>query len=373
MHELTMSQLPKFIRYVTLEQKEPIFIEGTFGIGKSEMCTQVATANDNDFMIDIRLSQRDSVDLRGLPGLETIEAGTPKNKIIVRQAEWYAPGELPFVGNPRFAHIKGIIWLVLDEMNAGSLPTLAAAYQLVNDRAIGGNKLMDNVVIIGMGNLSSDKGVVNRMPIPLLNRFVQCRAVVSAKDFIAYHQMKGDLPPLSYAFYSMKPDLLHTYSPTSKDVVFSSPRTAAKAWRAFAGHAEDWMKQALMAGCIGKGVTAEIIGFSKIWDTLKDYIPRIKADPSGVDLPPLTKRDPNTGNMVPDENGLSTRYCVAVKLSGDMTQKNAAWIHTYLKRLNPDITIMAWTLALRRDERLYQTPEYMDYANIYTVMFSQAA
>jgi len=362
MHELTISQLWKFIPYVALQLKEPLYIEGTFGIGKSEGVTQVATANPNDFMIDIRLSQRDSVDLRGLPGLETFETGTPKNKIIVRQAEWFAPGELPFVGNPKFAHIKGTIWLVLDEINAGSLPTLAAAYQLVNDRGIGSNKLMDNVVIIAMGNLATDKGVVNRMPIPLLNRFVQVRAVVSAKDFIAHHQTKGDLPPVAFAFYGFKPDLLHTYSPTSKDTVFSTPRTAAKAWRAWMTKEPEWMREAVMAGSVGKGVTAEIIGFVKIWETLKDYVPKIKADPVNVELPDLAK-----------DHGLSLAYCVAVKLSGDMNAKNAGWIHTYLKRLRPAMTMMAWTLALRRDTALYQLPEYMDYAKIYTEAFSSAA
>ena len=373
MHELSITKLKQFVRHVCFIEKEPVYIEGTFGIGKSEAIAQLATESPDDFMIDIRLSQRDSVDLRGLPGLETIEQeittarpsqkGTAKNKVTHRQSEWYAPGELPFVGNPKFADIKGTIWLVLDEMNAAQRPTLAAAYQLVNDRGIGSAKLLPNVVIVAMGNLATDKGVTNPMPIPLLNRFVQVRAVVNAPDFLAYHQLKGDLPPLAYAFYGMKPDLLHTYNMQSKDVVFSTPRTAAKAWRAWARtDTPEWLREAIMAGSIGKGVTAEIMGFAKIWDTLKDYIPKIKADPSGVYLPDVTA-----------EHGLSTSYCVAVKLSGDMNTKNAKWIHTYLKRLNPAIVMMAWTLALRRDKALYNLPEYLDYARIYTAAFNAAA
>jgi len=363
MHELTINQLKKFIRYVTLTLGEPLLIEGTFGIGKSEAMAQVALENPDDMLVDVRLSQRDSVDLRGGPGTvqETYERTVGKQRVkeIVNLWQWFMPSELPFKGNPRFMHVKGIIWLFLDEINAAPLPVLAAAYQLVNDRRIGEHVLMDNVRVVAAGNLATDKGVVNRMPVPLLNRFVQVRAVVSVDDFCDYHIAKGDLPPIAIAFYKFQKDLLHTYNPKSADTVFSTPRTAAKAWRAWMTDAPMWMREAVMAGCVGEGVMQQIKGFIRIWDTLKDYIPKIKIDPVGVSLP-----------SDQTEEGLGLRYALAVKLSGDMDKQSVTWIHPFLKRLNPDITIMAWTLAVRRDTSIIQTPEYIDYAKSYAQAFT---
>lgn len=369
MHELSINQLKPFIRFVTQELREPLLIKGTFGVGKSEAIHQVASENPDDVLIDIRLSQWDSVDLRGLPGLAEEDFGDSpviarKAAKLVRKAKltnWYMPAALPFKGNPHFAGVKGTIWLFLDEINAAQLATLAVAYMLVNDRRVGEFELMDNVVIVAAGNLATDKGVVNRMPMPLLNRFVQVKAVVSVPDFCEHHQKVGDLPPIAFAFYNFKKELLHTYDPKAADEVCSTPRTAAKAWRAWQRHDKPaWMREAVMAGCVGQGVALEILGFAKIWESLKDYIPKIKADPKGCDLPDMKS-----------EEGLSVRYAVAMKLSGDMDQTTVKWIHPFLKRLNPDIAIMAWSFALRRDDNLYTAPEFLDYSRTYSTVFER--
>jgi hypothetical protein len=63
---------------------------------------------------------------------------------------------MPVEGNPRFAGTKGILFL--DEMNLASQDVLASVFQLVYDRKVGDNKIMDSWYIVAAGNLGYEDG-----------------------------------------------------------------------------------------------------------------------------------------------------------------------------------------------------------------------
>jgi hypothetical protein len=323
-----------------------VMIWGGFGVGKSEMMAQLSSESPDDKLVDIRLSQYDSVDLRGFPGVKK-ETGL---------TVWHAPSTLPFVGNPEFEAVKGNIWLFFDEANSAKPEVSAVAYQITNDKRCGEHILLPNVIIVLAGNRESDKGVVNRQPMPLSNRLTHVETVVSVDDFCLYHQAKGDLPPVALAFYQFRKELLNTYDPAKPQKAVSTPRTAAKAWRYWMDpNMPTNIKAAAMAGAIGEGPAVEAMAFTEIWASLKDYLPRIRKDPEGVDLP--AKNNP----------GLT--YAVTMALSGEMSPTNVSKIHKFLVRLEPEFAVLAWQFATSRDPALFLTPEFVQYGKRYKAVW----
>ena len=189
MHTLTIPGMKQFITHVALGQQEPVMFWGPPGVGKSEgvrQCCEEAGGH----LVDIRLSQYDSVDLRGIP--------SPEAGFTI----WNAPSTLPFKGNPGFPDDRPI-FLFLDEINSAAPAVAAVAYQLINDRAVGEHELMDNVVVIAAGNRDGDKGVTNRMPAPLANRFTHAEIDVDTDAWCYWAQNKG-LSPMGLAFIQFR-------------------------------------------------------------------------------------------------------------------------------------------------------------------------
>ena len=151
--------------------KQPVFIWGGHGIGKSAIVRHLAA--DSALPIqDVRALLLDPVDLRGLPFLG--QDGRSK---------WATPEFLPQGGS-------GILFL--DELNAAPAMVQAGCYQLVLDRKLGEYTLPEGWAIIAAGNRDSDRAVTTRMPTPLRNRFVHLEFEVDLQDWSS--------GPLSLAF-----------------------------------------------------------------------------------------------------------------------------------------------------------------------------
>ena len=138
--------------------KQPVFLWGAPGIGKSEVIDQITESLGNSLMIDMRLALMEPTDLRGYP------FRNPETN----QMEWAPPADLP---SQELADQYDFIVLFLDELNSAPPSVQAAAYQLVLNGRIGQYKLPDNVRIVAAGNRETDRGVTYRMPAPLANRF----------------------------------------------------------------------------------------------------------------------------------------------------------------------------------------------------------
>jgi MoxR-like ATPase len=97
----------------------PVMLWGPPGVGKSDMIRQTGERHGAP-VIDIRLSQMEPSDLRGIPF---------RNGEFV---EWAAPAILP--DEERHGG-EGILFL--DEINSAPPSVSAAAYQLILDRRLG--------------------------------------------------------------------------------------------------------------------------------------------------------------------------------------------------------------------------------------------
>ena len=152
MQELNASQLVNVARSF-LRLDIPVMIWGEPGIGKSQVVKQLAR-EDNALELEIRLSQYDSVDLRGIPHIAKTEHGGS-------MTAWAPASTLPFVGNPNFPSDRPI-YLFLDELPQAMTAVQAPAFQLVLDRCIGEHALMPNVRVLAAGNLEDHKAGANR-------------------------------------------------------------------------------------------------------------------------------------------------------------------------------------------------------------------
>jgi len=222
------SELYRHIQYA-IDTKRAPFIWGDPGIGKSAIIQYVARKFGYHFE-DVRLSQIDSVDLRGLPTKsydrfddEEVSVENPERGPIV---EWAMPDFLSRARKAKLQDKKPTLFF-FDEFNSAMKNTLAAAYQLVLDRRIGCFDLGEYDVVIAAGNFETNGGVTTMMPTPLANRFVHYNLKVSTNDWLDFaHASK--IHPYVIAFIERNKKKLHTFNDDligEDEKAFGTPRS----------------------------------------------------------------------------------------------------------------------------------------------------
>jgi len=241
----------------------PVMLWGAPGVGKSQMVAQVAQ-NHGAPLIDIRLSQMEPSDLRGIP----FRAG--------EFVEWAVPAMLP---NAKRHGDKGILFL--DEITSAPPSVSAAAYQLILDRRLGEYEVPAGWAIIAAGNRQGDRGVTYSMPSPLANRFSHYEVEVNLDDWVAWAYASG-IDERIIGFLRFRQDLLFDFDPSHNPVAFPSPRSWEFAHRALQKFDEnhDLLTGALQA-CVGNAAGIELRAFI---DSL-DQMPDLDAIINGEDVP----------------------------------------------------------------------------------------
>lgn len=212
----------------------PVMLWGAPGVGKSALVAQAAAAC-GVAMIDLRLSQLEPSDLRGMPFLQ---AG---------RVEWAIPAMLPDALRDGESGV-----LFLDEINAALPQVAAAAYQLILDRRLGDYRLPAGWAILAAGNRLGDRGVTYAMPAPLANRFTHVELEPALDDWLAWADAAGVDVRLQ-GFLRQRPDLLMAFPERANQYAFPSPRSWAFADRALRKFADDEdLLQAALIACVGE-------------------------------------------------------------------------------------------------------------------------
>jgi midasin (ATPase involved in ribosome maturation) len=207
------------------------FIWGSPGIGKSEIIKTVGERMGYHIE-DIRLSQIDSIDLRGLPVKFYLEATDKEmDDFNKRNPEviWAMPDFLVRARNARLNEGKPTLFF-LDEMNSAMSSTQAAAFQLVLDKKIGCFKLDDKDRVFAAGNLENDGGITTPMSTPLANRFTHYLLEVSAQEWLEW-AVRNDIHPFIISFIEANKSKLHQFNEetiNSDEKPFPSPRSWTK-------------------------------------------------------------------------------------------------------------------------------------------------
>lgn len=251
----------------------PVMLWGPPGVGKSQIVAQIA-ARHGAPVIDIRLSQMEPSDLRGIP----FRVGD--------LVQWAVPALLPDAARhgPR-----GVLFL--DEITSAPPAVSAAAYQLILDRRLGEYAIPDGWAIFAAGNRQGDRGVTYAMPAPLANRFSHFEVEVNLDDWAAWAYGNG-IDERLIAFLRFKPELLFAFDPArtlAGEMAFPSPRSWEFAHRALQkfGDQPDLLQGAL-AACVGHAAGVECAAYLRSLDRLPDIdaiaAGREAAVPGEIDL-----------------------------------------------------------------------------------------
>ncbi len=262
----------------------PVMLWGPPGVGKSQIVAQVAARHQVP-LIDIRLSQMEPSDLRGIPFREG------------ERVEWAIPSMLP---DAERHGPQGILFL--DEITSAPPSVSAAAYQLILDRRLGDYRVPDGWAIFAAGNRQGDRGVTYTMPAPLANRFSHFEFEVNVDDWVAWAYRNG-VDDRVIAFVRFRPELLFEFDPAHNPVAFPSPRSWEFAHRALQKfeHNSDLRLGALQA-CVGPAAGIELNAFIDNLDQLPDIDAILR------------------GEKVPAPKEIDLQYAVASSLVGRAIQ-----------------------------------------------------
>ena len=280
------SVLDKEFHGATSGHHTPVMLWGPPGVGKSQIVAQIAQKNSVP-MIDIRLSQMEPSDLRGIPFR------------VDQSVEWAVPAILPDADRHGPCGI-----LFLDEITSAAPSVSAAAYQLILDRRLGQYEIPDGWAILAAGNRQGDRGVTYTMPAPLANRFSHYEVEVNIDDWVAW-AYANQIDDRIIAFLRFRPDLIFDFDAAQNPMAFPSPRSwefSHRALQKFADHS-DLLLETLQA-CVGPAAGVELNAFIVNLDEMPD----IQAIIGGEDVP------------VPNE--IDLQYAVAAALVGQAIRTN---------------------------------------------------
>lgn len=230
----------------------PVMLWGPPGVGKSQMVAQVAEKHQVQ-IIDIRLSQMEPSDLRGIPFR------------VNGHVEWAIPALLP--DNRRHGE-DGILFL--DEITSAPPAVSAAAYQLILDRRLGEYAVPPGWAIFAAGNRQGDRGVTYTMPSPLANRFSHFEVETNLDDWILW-AYKSNIDERIIAFLRFRPELLFDFDPAHNPVAFPSPRSwefAHRSLQKFTNHPQ--LLQGTLQACVGAAASIELHAFINSLEQMPD-------------------------------------------------------------------------------------------------------
>ncbi|WP_456414022.1 AAA family ATPase [Thiolapillus sp.] len=314
----------------------PVMLWGPPGVGKSQIVAEIARKHGVP-VIDIRLSQMEPSDLRGIP----FRSGDT--------VEWAVPGILP---NAKRHGPRGILFL--DEITSAPPSVSAAAYQLILDRKLGEYEVPAGWAIFAAGNRQGDRGVTYTMPAPLANRLSHFEVETNLDDWVAWAWANG-IDERVIGFLRFRPELLFDFDPAHNPVAFPSPRSWEFAHRSLQkfGNNPKLLLGTLQA-CVGPAAGIELHAFINSLDKMPDLDDII----AGKEVP------------VPDE--IDLQYAVAAALVGrairarDQDNANVIIGHilNYANRFPQKEMGVMLVSDLHRaiGDQLFQVPEFTDWA-----------
>lgn len=318
-------------------RRESIYIEGPSGVGKSEVVHALVKEFGTQLR-DKRFSQMDAVDLGGTPW-----------KSPAGFTQWAPPDWLNFEGAP-----EGILFM--DEITSASREVFAASYQLFLDRQINGARVPEGWMVVAAGNRVSDRGVINLMPSPLMNRFLKV-TVEPHLDSWRDEMGKRQLDPRMIAWVSYQPEYLHNFSAevAQQNEPFCTPRSLERAARYL-----DWEPQErveLLNGRLGRAGASALESYLRLFTQL----PRFQE----IMDSPLKCR-------IPGADELGQKYAVAMMCSSKMDRSTFASLWQYVDRVGGQFVVLAVRLAMQRDPTIATARGYRDFTSKHAAVFERS-
>ena len=245
----------------------PLMVWGAPGLGKSTILRDAAREAGIGF-IDVRLAQREPVDIRGLP------VPGPDGVKWLLSSDW-----------PRDPASRGII--LFDEITAADRSLQVAAYELILDRRLGElYRVPDGWYICAAGNRTGDRAVAMTMSSALANRFLHVELGEDAEGWVAWALRHGILPVVT-AFIRFRPGLLFNQEGENLERGWPTPRAWERVSRMLeAMPAEDeGLVRAAVYGLVGNRAGVEFMEFRKLSATMDDVLVMMRDPAAQIRIP----------------------------------------------------------------------------------------
>lgn len=258
----------------------PLMVWGAPGLGKSSILRQAADKAGIGF-IDVRLAQREPVDIRGLP-----VPGPDGVKWLV-SSDW-----------PRDPKSRGII--LFDEITAADRSLQVAAYEFILDRRLGElYQVPDGWYICAAGNRTADRAVAATMSSALANRFMHVELGEDVESWVAWARRSGILPVVT-GFLRFRPGSLFRQEGENLERGWPTPRSWERVSRmleVMKDESEELVRHTVY-GLVGNRAGVEFMEFKKIDESFGDALEMM--------------RDPDHEVKIPTRADLKYALCSAV-------------------------------------------------------------
>ena len=230
----------------------PVFAHGAPGTGKStsiqELCTELQCT-----FYDVRASQYDPTDFRGLP---VAQDGLMR---------WLPSSEFPLHAGERAI-------LLFDELTSADRAVQAAIYQIVLDRKVGNRPLPDGVFVCAAGNRSGDRAICQPLSSALANRFLHVEVEPDFEQWSRWWQARG-LSPEVLAFLRYRPERFISLDGDLQRG-WPSPRSWERVSHTLATGAglPESVLAIMIEGLVGEAAAVEFAAFRQEWHELPDAV-----------------------------------------------------------------------------------------------------
>lgn len=309
--------------------ERPILIEGSPGIGKTELVGQLAAELGIEFRcVHAPLMQPEDY------GFPVVSQDKTTVEFIVSKSKF------PVVGSG--AAERGI--LLFDEFNQCEIGQQKTVGNILLAREIHGQKIMPGWTIVATGNRQKDRAGANKLLTQVRDRCTTVELEVSLDDWTQW-ALNAGVKSEVVAFLRFRPDLLNRFDANAERN--ATPRGWVKEISASLGVVSPEAELEIFSGAVGEGPAAEFHNFLKIMRNLPS--------PDAVLLNPTTAPLP--------ENDPATLFALVVALAQRATVANFNNAVAYVNRMAPEFVALFMKDVIRRKPELQSTKVFINWAS----------
>jgi hypothetical protein len=369
---LTADQLRTALHVCVVAARGAIIL-GSPGGGKTSIVRGMARQIGAAFVSSPPLPTLDPTDLRGIPRVESID-GIPRTV-------WSVPDFLP-IAVPDSTSGLGII--NYDDFTTAPPAVQAPFYQLWLEGQLGAYQMPPGWVQFATGNYDTDRAGTHRSLTPMRSRWVTLHLGSDVETFArgavsgwagvdrltlpALGARPRPIRPEVLGFIRFRPELLNQFTPDA----LSYP--CERSWEIASdilyameavGGVEPQVEHALLAGTVGMGASAEVLGFLRHFRSLPDMDTILK-NPKKAPVPKepaalyavsaaLARRAEPHGDKCSSGSGGGGGACKGCGTINAVVE--------YMDRLPTEFQVFALRDAVRRERTLGKTAAFLKWAN----------
>lgn len=303
-----------------------VAVEGPPGGGKTTLIQDVVSAMGLHYIE------------RHLPTMLVEDFGIPV--LGGDSLKYLIPDWFPAKGSKYDDGIGGV--LCFDDRNQAGNDIQKVLANICQARNLHGVPLADGWTVISTGNRQSDRAGANRVLSHLRNRETVLEFETNLDDWSSWALTHGVQPEV-VSFLRFRPGLLHDFD-ANKDQN-PTPRSWVEGVSAVLGVVSPEAEFDCFKGAVGEGAAAEFVGFMKIYRKLPNP-DAILLNPDSADVP----SDP------------ATLYALSGAIASRISDANIDRAVTYLSRCPAEFSVLAMSMAVRRDATVCSTKGFTSWA-----------